>query len=127
MILRLLNVQCIAGLAAGLLLSTLLVIQKIETAHWKKQSAGFEQLHRQEQASFATTVANARAAADQARAADEANATRVAAQQAAINSSSPELQPIPVLAEAHQCPAFPLPPEALLKPPAKTDFLPPTH
>ena len=85
MILRLLNVQCIAGLAAGLLLSTLLVIQKIETAHWKKQSAGFEQLYRQEQASFATTVANARAAADQARAADQANATRGAAQQAAIN------------------------------------------
>ena len=42
-------------------------------------------------------------------------------------SSSPEPQPIPVLAEAHQCPAFPLPPEALLNPPAKTDFLPPTH
>ena len=32
-------------------------------------------------------------------------------------------RPIPVLAEAHQCPAFPLPPAALLKPPAKTDFL----
>ena len=39
-------------------------------------------------------------------------------------ASAPRPQPIPVLAEAHQCPAFLLPPEALLKPPAKTDFLP---
>jgi len=35
-------------------------------------------------------------------------------------------QPIPALAEQRQCPPFPLPPEALLKPPAKTDFLDPT-
>ena len=33
-------------------------------------------------------------------------------------------QPIPVLAEQHLCPAFPLPPAALLKPPRKVDFLP---
>ena len=32
-------------------------------------------------------------------------------------------KPIPVLAEAHRCPAFPQPPAALLKPPVKTDFL----
>jgi hypothetical protein len=32
-------------------------------------------------------------------------------------------QPIPVLAETHQCPAYPLPPADLLKPPMKTDFL----
>ena len=38
-------------------------------------------------------------------------------------ASQPKPQPIPVLAETHQCPAFPLPPAALLKPPAKTDFL----
>ena len=36
-------------------------------------------------------------------------------------------QPIPALAEARQCPAWPLPPPSLLKPPAKTDFLPQTH
>ena len=42
-------------------------------------------------------------------------------------ASKPKPQPIPVLAEAHQCPAYPLPPAALLKPPAKTDFLHPTH
>jgi len=40
-------------------------------------------------------------------------------------ASTPKIQPIPALAEQRQCPAFPLPPEALLKTPAKTDFLPP--
>jgi len=35
-------------------------------------------------------------------------------------------QPIPALAEQRQCPAWPVPPEALMKPPAKTDFLNPT-
>ena len=34
-------------------------------------------------------------------------------------------QPIPVLAEQHQCPAYPLPPAALIKPPGKVDFLDP--
>jgi hypothetical protein len=42
-------------------------------------------------------------------------------------ASQPKPQPIPVLAEAHQCPAYPLPPTALLRPPAKTDFLKPTR
>ena len=40
--------------------------------------------------------------------------------------ASPRPQPIPVLAESHQCPAYPLPPSALLKAPMKTDFLHPT-
>ena len=39
-------------------------------------------------------------------------------------SSRPERpQPIPAVAEARQCPAYPLPPSDLLKPPVKTDFL----
>ena len=42
-------------------------------------------------------------------------------------ASAPKPQPIPALAEMRQCPAYPLPPEALLKPPAKTDFLKPTR
>ena len=42
-------------------------------------------------------------------------------------ASTPKAQPIPVLAEVRQCPAYPLPPAALLKAPAKTDFLPPTR
>jgi len=84
-LLRLLNAQGIAGLAASLCLGLLLIVQKGETRHWKKQSASFEQLYRGEEAAFAQTVSNYRAAADQARAADQANATRVAAEQRAIN------------------------------------------
>jgi hypothetical protein len=84
-ILRLLNIQGIAGIAASLALAILLLVQKGETSHWKKQSAGFEQLYRQDQSAFATTVANARAAAIEARAADMANAQRVAADQRTIN------------------------------------------
>ena len=84
-ILRFLNIQGIAGLAAGIALAILLVIQKVETRHWKKQSAGFEQIYRSEQAAYAGTVASYRAAAEQARAADIANAHRVAADQRAID------------------------------------------
>ena len=40
--------------------------------------------------------------------------------------STPGPQPIPVLAEQRQCPAFPVPPKELLRPPVKTDFLGPT-
>jgi hypothetical protein len=85
MILRLLNVQGIAGLAASLCLALLLVLQKGETRHWRKQSAEFEQLYRGEQAAFAGTVANYRAAAETARAADRAAAERVRSEQRAIN------------------------------------------
>ena len=34
-------------------------------------------------------------------------------------------QPIPAVAEARQCPGYPLPPAELLKAPMKTDFLNP--
>lgn len=85
MIPRLLNIQGLAGIAVSLALGVMLLIQKGETHHWKKASAGFEQLYRQEQAAFATTVANYRSAADQARAADQANSQRVAAEQRTIN------------------------------------------
>jgi hypothetical protein len=84
-ILRLLNPQGIAGLAISLCLAILLVIQKGETRHWKKQSGRFEQLYRAERSAFATTVSNYRAAADAARAADKANFDRVASEQRAIN------------------------------------------
>ena len=87
-ILRFLNIQGIAGLVASLALAILLVLQKGETRHWKKQSAGFEQLYRQSDAALAGTVANYRAAADAVRAADAANAARVAADQRAINERS---------------------------------------
>jgi len=84
MTLRLLNWQGMAGIAATVALGLLLVIQKVETGHWKKQSASFEQLYRQDQAVFAATVANTRAAAAQAAAVDQANLRRVTAEQAAI-------------------------------------------
>ena len=85
MILRLLNIQGIVGIAAGLALAILLFVQKAETRHWKKQSAAFEQLYRQTETALTGTVANYRAAATAARAADRANADRVAAAQGAIN------------------------------------------
>ena len=85
MILRLLNWQGMAGLAASLGLAILLFIQKAETSHWKKRSASFEKLYHQDQTAFATTTANYRAAAQQARAADQANVARVTADQSGIN------------------------------------------
>jgi hypothetical protein len=85
MILRLLNPQGIAGIAVSLALAIMLGIQKAETHHWKKQSGQFEQLYHGEQASFAQTVANYRAAAAAARAADLAAAQRVAAEQQTIS------------------------------------------
>jgi hypothetical protein len=84
-LLRLLNIQGIAGLVASVALALLLVTQKGETRHWKKQSDHFEQLYRGEQAALAGTVANYRAAATQAAAADKANAERVAGEQRTIN------------------------------------------
>jgi hypothetical protein len=85
MMLRLLNPQGIAGLAASLALAILLLIQKGDTRHWKKQSGQFEQLYRGESAALAGTLANYRAAAAQARAADRTNAARVVAEQRDIN------------------------------------------
>lgn len=82
---RLLNWQGIVGVGVSLGFAILLVIQHLETSHWKKQSASFEQLYREEQSALAVTIADARAAADQARAADQANAERVAAEQTIIN------------------------------------------
>jgi hypothetical protein len=84
-LLRLLNLQGIAGIAVSLGLGILLIIQKGETRHWRKQSGQFERLYEQGQAALAGTVANYRAAADAARAADKAAAERVEAEQRAIN------------------------------------------
>ena len=88
MILRFLSIQGIAGIAVSLALAILLVVQKVETRHWKKQSGQFEQLYRGEQTAFAGTVANYRTAAEQARAADAAAAKRAAAEQDLINQRS---------------------------------------
>lgn len=87
-ILRLLNVQGIAGAAVSLCLAVLLALQKVETGHWKQQSAHFEQLYGDGQNALATTEASYRAAAEVARAADLATAQHVVAQQQAINEGS---------------------------------------
>jgi len=84
-LLRILGVQGVAGIAVSLALGLLLVIQKGETRHWKTKSGRFEQLYTGERAALAETIANYRAAADAARAADQANVARVAAEQRAIN------------------------------------------
>ena len=85
MILRLLGPAGIAGLAVSLCLAFLLVIQKGETRHWKKQAGQFDRLYRGEQAVFAGTVASYRAATEAARVADRVAAARVVAEQGAIN------------------------------------------
>jgi hypothetical protein len=85
MFLRLLGVQGIAGIAVSLALAILLVVQKGETRHWRKQSGQYEQLYGQERAALVGTVANYRAAAERARTADLAAAQRTAAEQRAIN------------------------------------------
>jgi hypothetical protein len=84
MIFRLLNWQGIAGIAVAFSLLVMLTVQKLEAVHWKKQSESFEHLYHQEQEAFAATLANTRAAAQSARAADQANSARVAAEQSAI-------------------------------------------
>jgi hypothetical protein len=85
MIPRLLNIQGIAGIAAALALLSLLLAQKLETRHWRKQSGQYEQLYRAEQGASAQTVASYRAATEAARVADAATAERVRAEQKAIN------------------------------------------
>jgi hypothetical protein len=84
-LLRVLGVQGIAGIAISLALGILLLIQRGETRHWQRQSGQFEQLYHDQQAALETTVSNYRAAADEARAADQANAERVAADQRTIS------------------------------------------
>ena len=41
MILRLLNWQGMAGIAASLTLLVMLTVQKLDAVHWKKQSESF--------------------------------------------------------------------------------------
>ena len=85
MILRLLNWQGIAGLAASIALLGLLVAQAIDARHWHKSSDRFEQLYGQQQLALAQTTAAYRRAAEAARAEDRANAARVTAEQQTIN------------------------------------------
>lgn len=86
--LRLLNPQGIAGLAASLILALLLITAKIDARHWRKQSTQFEQLYRGSEAALAGTIANVRAAAAAAEAADRAHIARVESAQASISERS---------------------------------------
>ena len=74
MIPRLLNLQGMIGVAAALLLLTLVLLKAGEARHWRKQSGRCEQLYRSEQGSRAETIANYRSAAETARKADLAHA-----------------------------------------------------
>ena len=53
--------------------------------HWRDEARANDRLYRAEQAAHAATVANYRAAAEQARREDAANLARVKAEQAGIN------------------------------------------
>ena len=85
MIPRILNLQGMLGIAASLVLLGLVLVKAGEARHWRKQSGRFEQLYLGEQSARVTTIANYRAAAETARAADQANAARVAAAQRTIS------------------------------------------
>ena len=87
-LLRLVGPQGIAGIVVAVCLALLLIVQKVETRHWRKQSVRFEELARDGEAERARLVANFTAAAAAAQAADRANAARVASEQSAINRSS---------------------------------------
>lgn len=88
MILRLLNPQGIIGLAAAMVLAVLLVAAKIDARHWRKQSAQFEQLYRGSEQAHSGTVANYRAAAAVAEAADRAAVASAESLQHRINERS---------------------------------------
>jgi hypothetical protein len=75
----------LVGLAAVAILTTMLLIQKGETRHWKKQSDRYETLYNQDKAAFAKTVAGYRAAYSKAVADDAANLKRVQQDQATVN------------------------------------------
>jgi hypothetical protein len=144
-LLRLLNIQGIAGIAVSLALGLLLVLQKGETRHWKKSNDQFEKLYGQEQSALAGTVANYRAAAETARAADQANIARITAEQQSItertsNDYEARLAAAHSLAQrlraqaaaaaadpgagrAAPVPGLPGPPRGTAEAAAKTDFL----
>jgi hypothetical protein len=79
-----LALKLVIGLGCVLLLA--LLVQ--DRNRWKAKTAYFAQLLAGERAAHSATVANYRAAADQARRADAANIARVEATQAQINQRS---------------------------------------
>jgi hypothetical protein len=76
-----LTLKLIAGIGAALLLAMLIH----DRNHWKAKTGHYAELLAGERAAHDATVANARAAAQQARLADAANAERVRSEQSAID------------------------------------------
>jgi hypothetical protein len=77
-------IKLVLGIACALGLALLVH----DRNRWKAKTAHHAEVLAGERAAYAATVANVRAAAEQARAADQANAARVAARQDAINQRS---------------------------------------
>lgn len=75
------SLKLIIAIACALLLALLIH----DRNRWKAKTSHYAELLAGERAAHAGTVANYRAAADQARRADAANAARVRAEQGAIN------------------------------------------
>lgn len=88
MIWRLLRPQGAIGLALCALLSVLLCIEQRRTGRWREEAQRTAVSLKAEQATAAQTLANYRAAAAAARAADAANIQRVTTEQSAINQRS---------------------------------------
>jgi len=105
--------------------------------------AGAKAELRAERAAHETTVANYRAAAERRKASDIANVARVRTNRPNSRRKSPMTirpalplcalillsacgarpQPIPAAPGPRICPAFPMPPEELMRAPVKRDFL----
>lgn len=78
------TLKLVLGIACALALALLVH----DRNRWKAKTAHYAELLAGERGAHAATVANVRAAAEQARAADQANAARVMARQGAINEES---------------------------------------
>ena len=148
MIPRVLNLQGMIGLAASLLLLVMVLVKAGEARHSRKEAARFELLYLAEQSASARTIANYLAAAETARAADQANAARVAASQRNISERTTndlearladararalrlQLESRPAAAAGGSRGATPVPATGSTArstggPPRKTDFLSPT-
>jgi hypothetical protein len=80
-IIKFLGWRGLAGIGVALVLTAFLVAAKIDARHWQKQSGQFEELYRAEVTAHQQTIGNYRVAAEQARQADAANASRVVTEQ----------------------------------------------
>lgn len=79
------SIATAAKLGLSLVAALALALLVHDRNHWKRLAASRQQQLAETKAAFDQTVANYRAAADQARKADAANAARVKAEQAHIN------------------------------------------